>query len=211
MQKRWLLPIWFFLVLDLSGEGDRFLAAIGSMMVADLMIDMTTWTKELNPKEQDVRIWPRAVLVLTILGVCLGQGISMIRKVKPDLSPNIVETGKWFQSSTPSDATYAFASDNHNLAEWMPYLTQRTPLVAYWGAEWTGAYGYRYDLFWRMAGCSKLQSHTCLTGIFREIGRLPDYLIVQSQNKALASAVLMSTTWRVVREDAALVVFHREE
>ena len=135
----------------------------------------------------------------------------MIRKNRPDLSPSIVETGYWFQSSTPPDATYAFASDNHNLAEWLPYLTHRTPLVAYWGAEWTGAYGYRYDLFWRMASCATLQSYNCVLDIFREVGRLPDYLIVQSQNKVLASALLTTTNWRVIHEDDALLVFHRAE
>ncbi len=211
LRKNWTLPLWFFSLLYLVGESDRFVPLIGALMVADLLVDMSRFGPIADARPpQRLERWHTVVLLLLLL-IFSGQGLVMLYSRQPSLSVDALELGHWFQTNTPPKATFAFASNQHDLAEWLIYLTRRTPLIAAWGAEWTGQFPQQARLFGRMAQCSVGQSYSCLVDLFRSMGQEPDYIIVPSYYARLTSEMAGVPSWRRVRGDAAFTVFARQQ
>jgi len=197
VKGRWALVGWFAAVLLFTGEPDRYLAMIGSLMAGDLIAEVVRPRIQQSPTEQQ---WPNARLgqwaaAGLILSVVWWQGFKIARSVEPVLTNDDLDLGAWFQDKTPQSAAYLFISSQHDLSEWMPFLLRRTPATAPWGSEWIGRYSVESRRFDRLGECADAQSWVCVTAFLQDEGLSPDYLVVPSAMDPLVSELEADPAW----------------
>ncbi len=209
LRRRWLLPIWMISVALFLGEADRFEAMLASMLVADLIFDIASM-EELSVKP---RFIPRpilsAIFTFLFLGVFLAQGLKDIRSKIPALSPQALEVSTWVQDNSKDDASYLLLSGSHDLSEWFPYLTHRTPDIAYWGSEWTGSYLLEQSYFQSLSDCVEEGSSSCIYRLIDIADIDPDLLILPDSVPWNQEELAPQPNWTLVYDHAGFIVYSK--
>jgi hypothetical protein len=126
---------------------------------------------------------------------------------KPNLNAALMDMSEWFKTNSVPASSYVFLSDDHNLAEWMPFLTNRTTLVGHWGSEWNNTYDRDLAIFDRVGQCSRQESLDCLDTVFGNNKLNPAYLISLRSQAKLNNQLLKSRKWQQVFENDQFVVY----
>jgi hypothetical protein len=93
-----------------------------------------------------------AFLGLTLVPV-MFLGFRGIQWTEVALSDDLVEMGTWVKANSPEASQYLYLGNDHDVAEWLPYLVRRTPGISPWGAEWTGNYDLQNGLWGELSSC----------------------------------------------------------
>lgn len=88
-----------------------------------------------------------------------------------------VAAADWLRSETDPDATIVAVG---SVAEWLPYLSKRTLLVGFWGAEWKGP-GEFDRHFENQVTLSTCETAACVSGVVRGLDESPDYVYVPNR------------------------------
>ncbi|MFZ6026481.1 MAG: ArnT family glycosyltransferase [Chloroflexota bacterium] len=206
-RRKWLLPLWFMACFLFIGERDRFLGLVAVLLVADLLVDLTqAWPSRPSPDRRAA--WLAWLPVLLVLAFCYRSALKLVAAERPVLSQPVVAAGAWLQGNTPQDAVFLFAGGSHDLAEWLPYLAQRTPAVGLWGAEWTGAYARQSALSVQLSDCAERQAFDgCVNRLIQDEELHPGYLIIPTGLEQLRVEIEAASDWQLAFENDALAVF----
>lgn len=202
VRRRWLLPLWFLAMLFVS-EGDRYLVVLGSMMAAEALLDLagaipfSSAGQETREGRPAFRFAP-LIFLLLVLSVNYSDGLKeILSSFHPYLTEDSDALAEWFQTQTPADTTYLMINNSAEEAEWMPYLLQRTPSAASWGAEWNGQYAEQLDLVTGIFACAREASNSCV----EEYVSLLHSGYVVFNNKVESAATPKPADWRRVFEN----------
>ncbi len=206
--KKFYLPVWFALLVLFISEGWRFTIFVGALLAGGMIAEIY---RMLNPG--GFIAGPRRgaflrglVFVGLLLLVLCGAGANAIAAYSPVLTPDAYRVAGFFQQKTQAGSTFLLAAGVEE-SEWFPYLLQRTPLVASWGAEWTGAYAAQLGYVLEVVKCEEKQSLSCLDGVFAEVGRQPDYLITHTSSDTLTTQIEGNVKWQKVYQDGTYLVW----
>lgn len=178
-RRTFFLPVWFLAVFLIIGESDRFLILIGGLMAAEMiggLVELLQFKQ--TEKVENAAGWLLPGLVL--VGFIWGQASARIWQVTPSLSLSLEQAAAWLRDDTDSDATYLFFSASHDTAEWLPYISQRVPVIGHWGAEWLGTLQSRYNDWKRLSECAAADSAGCLEQVLAD--HPADYVLVPAAN-----------------------------
>ncbi|MBI9036077.1 MAG: glycosyltransferase family 39 protein [Bacteroidales bacterium] len=196
LRRRWFLILWFISSFILIGEGDRFLLIIGSVLLADLLWDILILIYNNKPSKKDQIMIYFAVIFFLVFSWLAS--FRNIQSKEPVLNTSIIQMSEWLKKQ-PSKDVYLFisGSENHDLAEWLPYLSRHTPVVGHWGAEWTGNYKTQF-YFWEEIGrCAKEQSLSCIEGITNELQSKPDHYIIPNSLETFIQKLESTGEWKL--------------
>lgn len=204
IRRRWAWLVWFLGALFLVGEPDRYLIVIGAMLTADMLVALGGLD---TAKVREAGAGLRIAGVGLVLLFCVWGGARALRAMSPSLSQPAIALGDWVREHTPSDATFLFASGEHDLAEWMPYLLRRSPVAAPWGSEWTGRFGYEPWLFGEVGICAETESLTCLWNLMSAEGLDPSYMIIPQEQRSLVAQAESDPGLQLVHDSEGFRVY----
>ncbi|MBI2864089.1 MAG: glycosyltransferase family 39 protein [Chloroflexi bacterium] len=192
--RRWLLPLWFFAIVLVMPDGQRFWVTVGAIAGAIAIIQLSTSIPG--------RLNYAFVAVLLLLPYQSTWAATV--SAQPGLSQSYLDLAVWMREETPQNTRYLFLSTDQSEAEWSAYLFRRVPIAAPWGAEWTGQYGLQYSMFAYQADCVRVQSLNCVERIYQQAK--PDYLVVPRLFSALSLQLQNAPSWtlRFANEDYAV-------
>lgn len=210
-KKRWLLPVWLIVIVLFLGEAARYEVLVACILTADLLGDfavMGNVERNWKPALQPVAF----ILAMgLIIGVFFAQGIKQLRARSPVLSEEILAAATWLNESTHPEDVYLLLSDSHDLSEWFPYLSLRTPAIAYWGSEWNGTYEEQQRNFGELGTCLGAGSFSCVVQLLNAIDAEPDYLILPESFADLGEQIRGESDWEVVYNFAGYTIFTSRE
>jgi len=210
LRRRWILPFWFILTAVILGEADRFLIPLAAMAAASLIVELPT---QLGGPADHASIVPRVAYtagIAALLFLSVYQGFLVIRATEPALSPEVLDLAHWMRGATDADAEFLLASDDHDLAEWLPFLLGRTPVVSPWGAEWTGDYDAQRRLSDALDQCAATESLECIEGLLPETQTSELYGVVPRLSANLVGDFAGSRSWAEAYRNDGYLVFQRE-
>jgi hypothetical protein len=180
--RKFGIPLLLFLsAMMLSGEGDRFVALLGSILFGVGILVLSKWYM---PNKGLLGLG-----LLGFIGVVIFQminaGFQEIKTSNPSLRQNAFDVARYVQENTPLHSRYLFVTGQSE-AEWFPYILKREPLVSKWGSEWLGTYYEQSSLQAAVALCRDEQSVECLKQL--EFHFEPsDILITRKSERRLTS------------------------
>jgi hypothetical protein len=183
LKRDFFLPTWFLLTLLFISEEERYLGIIASLIAAVVMVRLTSilaarfWP---NPNRHWARIGMLIFFVIVYYEVEIPR---IVIPTQPKLSADTFEMAAWFRIHSDKDVNYLFISDDHDEAEWLPWLLERKPTIGHWGSEWIGSYPQEIKLFDQLAGCATAQSYHCVETLLETNHLHPNYIIVAMSNK----------------------------
>jgi hypothetical protein len=207
MRRRWLLPLWMISIALFLGEAARFEAMLASMLAADLIFDLASMEDLSNTPHFIPRSILSAIFTFLILGVFLAQGLKEVRSKTPALSSQALEVSTWIRDNSKDDASYLLLSGSHDLSEWFPYLTHRTPDIAYWGSEWSGDYLMKQSYFQSLLECVEDQSSSCVYHLIDIADIDPDLMILPEGATWIYEEIASRSNWTLVYDQAGFIVF----
>jgi hypothetical protein len=207
MRRRWLLPIWMISIALFLGEAARFEAMLASMLAADLIFDLASMEDLTDAPHLIPRSILSAIFTLLILGVFLAQGLKDIRSKTPAFSSQTLEVSTWVQDNSNKDASYLLLSGSHDLSEWFPYLSHRTPDIAYWGSEWNGTYLLEQSYFQNLRECMEDESSSCVYHLIDIADIDPDLMILPEGATWIYEEIASRSNWTLVYDQAGFIVF----
>jgi hypothetical protein len=207
--KRWLLPVWIVLLFLIISDTDRFHIILSGLLIAELLVDVSrsdhiqsTWERKAGG-ESVVGI---AFLTL-VIGTILIIGFRGIQWTQVYLSRELVDVAQWLTWNTHKEDRYLFLSEGNSSAEWLPYLTSRTPGIGIWGSEWTNDYERQVWLQGEMDMCVRDQRFQCVINLFPEIGSNLDLIIVPASSEQLLSQISTKPEWKKAYANQGFVVY----
>ena len=210
LRRRWILPFWFILTAVILGEADRFLIPLAAMAAASLIVELPT---QLGGSAGHAGVVPRGAYtagIVALLFLSVYQGFLVIRATEPALSPEVLDLADWMGGATDADAEFLLASDDHDLAEWLPFLLGRTPVVSPWGAEWTGDYDAQRRLSDALDQCAATESLACIEGLLPETQTSELYGVVPRLSANLVGDFAGSRSWAEAYRNDGYIVFQRK-
>ena len=213
LTKKPFLPVWILVIaLACGSEGQRFVALVGALLAA-CMLDWL-YVKLIHIKSQ-----PRQVARLTgfaYWGVLLvlffmsrGNPFAIDRAGLNAFFTGAADLSRWFQSSTPANASYLLLSGEDWQQEWLPYLLNYPSAIGPFGAEWTGDYPRQLALYNRiLVDCTAQPLDCALTGLAQAQVK-PGLLIVPNDPAptSLDSALAQIPSWQRVYANAIFAVW----
>lgn len=191
---RWLLPVWFAVLLFGLGESDRFLVLIGALAAGELVVVLAASAVG-HTGDRALLALAGVVPGLVVCGVALAAAAFAQFKVQPALTPGILDAAAWIRHATPATFRYAELSASHDVGEWLPFLTRRTPAICPWGAEWTGSYARQSELFHANEECVRRQDAACVDEVLRRAGAAVDLLVLPASANVLRRDFTASGGW----------------
>lgn len=203
--KQRFLSIWFLLVLFFSSESDRFLITIAGIIVGFLVSEIITLLKR---NEKHVHSSWSPVLFLTIFVVIFYQyGWRTITTENiPSINNMTLELATYIKTKTPENYTFLVVA-NAEEAEWYPYLLNREPVIASWGAEWVGNYDQHLSWVYDVIRCKINDSFICVENIFNQIPKKPDLVITDIYSNNINKYLHNSILWNQIYENEHYMVW----
>ncbi len=206
---RWLLPVWILVVLLFMGQTDRFEILLCGLLIAEVLVDAS---RGIVPADRwkplaDTASFPGLLFLGLVMLPIVGLGFRGIQWSEWALSPGLLETAQWVRENTPEDVVYVYLGNEHDVAEWLPFLTRRTPGFAPWGAEWTGNYGTQLRLTDEMAACVSAQRFQCVKDFLASLGQEVELLVLPSEHIQMENEILSDPGWQQVFRNDEYVVF----
>ena len=174
---------WVVVVAALLAK-PRFPFAIGALIGGAAYFRLVVPAIEERLDESRLRAAASVGLTLVVVLAAVGTGVAYAgsqidahagsQSLPQFIDDDDIEAMEWAAENTDEDAEFVVLGD---AAEWFPYKTERTMLIAPWGVEWEGQEEYEQHLGW-FGNVSTCEDETCLTGEMDEIGVAPDYVYV---------------------------------
>ena len=218
-KRRWFLPAWMVASSYFIGK-NRFLFVAGSMVTAGFVFQAVI--PRLRRSGLDVRqarIASTATLALVVLGalsagILYGTGAAVAIFDDSHGQPQYLddadrEAQQWIKWNTEPSAEFVALGDS---AEYLPYTTDRTILVGFWGVEWKSAEGYYHqmELYDTLSECERA---ACLSSLLDHEGVSPDYVYVPKgeytvRGKELEQSPMMR--WSIVESDRYEIAYEND-
>ncbi len=208
---RWLLPAWTVVVVLFMGQTERFEILLCGLLIAEVLVDAS---RGIVPADRWKPLAGTASLPgLLFLGLVMlpivGLGFRGIQWSEWALSPGLLETTQWVKENSPEDSVYVYLGNEHDVAEWLPFLVSRTPGFAPWGAEWTGEYGTQLAIMDEMGACVSAQRFQCVKDLLATLGGEVQLLVLPSEHIQMENEILSDPGWRQVFKNDEYVVFRQ--
>lgn len=234
IRRRYLLPAWLAASSYLLGE-QRFTFFAGSMLTAGLVFERLVPTLAAavssspgtSPSSRR-RVASGIVVALVVLGstsvgvAYAGSRLDTAHESSTALPQTVDaadrEAMAWVSEYTTPSARFVVLGDS---AEWFPYYTDRTILVAPWGTEWKGPnrFGYHLDRYTTLSRCHRA---ACLDSELDAVEGDADYLYVpkgeytirgaeRNQSRWMRWSVVRSPKYELVHENRGVMVLRVRE
>ncbi len=211
VRGRLLLPVWVVVVIVTLGQTDRFEILLVGLLAGEALVDLSRLSGSGN--RMQMAAGPVTAGGLTFLALVLVPvaflGFRGIQWTDVALSDDLVETGAWLRENSPEDSQYLYLGTDHDIAEWLPYLSRRTPGISPWGAEWTGGYDRQGDLGGKLSSCVGAPVPGCLDAFFPSLSGDTTWLIVPGNQAGLVSATSNQEDWAEVFHNVGFRVYER--
>lgn len=197
---RWLLPAWTLVAIATLGQTDRFEILLLGLLAGEALADLSRFLGSSNRTQTavgSVTAGGLTFLALVLVPVVF-LGFRGIQWTDVALSDDLVETGAWVRENSPEDSQYLYLGGDHDIAEWLPYLSRRTPGVSPWGAEWTGSYDEQLQRLGEVNSCLSGPDTACLNRILASIGGDVEWLIVPVEDGRSWPALASDPDWEQV-------------
>jgi hypothetical protein len=210
LRRRWAIPAWFVAVFLTIGEAKRFFVILGCMAASQALGDLLNlvYREDEAHSRQNLLLYSASLAFL--LAFFSYQILRIVRSEKPRLSNSVLEATAWLRDHTALDAQYLSLIEDGDLAEWLPYLSRRTPLVAPWGSEWTGNYLGQQFLGDEIDNCIRAGSAVCLDEIVAADNRSVEYIISPS-DLAITGQLAADPGWSIDFQNDQLVIFGKKK
>jgi len=227
-KRRWFLPAWLLVAAFVVGK-NRFLFVPGAIVAATFVLDAVVPAVEEHVSTQSVRRAVPAIVVGAVVLAAVAGGTLYAASAVAGIrgtgtaQPQFVaaedhRAAAWVAENTHPDATFVVIGD---VAEWFPYLSDRTLLVGPWGVEWQSTSGY-YAQFARYGSISACPDAACIARSLDRADVRPDYVYVPKwhytvfdaphvQDPSMVASLEASDRFRVVFENDGVVIAAVEE
>jgi len=200
VKKQYTLPILFLFVSCVLFLVERYILTI-SFIVVGCMISSIY---KLFTSRKVISNRPLEKLVSTIAFTCLFipvyfQSFNLLSQQHPIIDQGMVDAGSYMKNKTPSGATYLplFIGDS-DAEEWLPYLSQREPVLSVWGSEWSGTFDIQGGETNNLRECIKMESISCLDAWLVSTQYHPEYIVMQTGIDQLTSSFEHNPEWMKV-------------
>jgi hypothetical protein len=207
---RWLLPIWTLFAVATLGQTDRFEILLIGLLGGEALVDLARTLGTSNGMRTSIgpETLGGPVFLVFVLAPLVFLGFRGIQWTEVALSDDLVEVATWVRTNTPEGGKYLYLAGDHDIAEWLPYLTRRTPGVSPWGAEWTGSYDEQLQRLDEVNGCIDEPDTTCLDRLIAALGGDIQWLIVPVENGQSWPALAHDPNWGSVFANDGFEVYH---
>jgi hypothetical protein len=208
MKRDWQKVVWGLGTGILVGESARFLAMFSSIALAELCIDLASFSIQTRENRAKSFLPAFAAILMTLFFILSGSLNNLVND-KPFLTNELINAASWMMNNSSPNSKYLFLSQNMNGAnEWMPYLSRRTPVIGHWGSEWLGDYYQKHEIMSRAIRCMEKDSWECIQRVTQKYTSRPDYLIFyKGEFEHLEADLNLSGTWQPVFKNESLVIY----
>ncbi len=179
-QKRWFLLSACIITPLFSLESRRFIIVLGCIFSAIAIYGIATQLIKLAQRYQRLSLLAAYGLTAIIVGAIYINGLQSILSQKPSLTSPLLETAEYIKTNSAAESLYLILADHHE-AEWFPFLAKRTPLFAFWGAEWNGNINSLRTGLYASMECGRNADMKCLEQAIQNTGSSPQYLVVMKR------------------------------
>ncbi|MBM3121068.1 MAG: hypothetical protein FJZ97_02645 [Chloroflexi bacterium] len=210
-RRRWLIPAWVTVTVAGLGQTDRFEILLCGLMAGEALVDLARFVSGVAGR---AALWGRnAVAGLAFLALALGPlgalGFRGIQWTEVELTAALVDTGRWIEGNTPPDSQYLYLGSSHDVGEWLPYLTHRTPGISPWGAEWTGKYDRERDRLGQLSACVSAKQVSCVEAFAGSAGLDVGLLIVPVEENSPWVSLEQDASWQLAFDNRSWRVYAR--
>ena len=204
-----LLPVWFGLILLLISEGDRYLITSGAVLIGMLASALAERIKYFAPP--GVLYWRSLIFLAVVTGLFYQLGWRTIPVENPSyIKAETLDLADYVKTQTDPDDVFLIVAEAEE-AEWFPYLLQRTPAAASWGAEWSGNYAQQLEQVSKIAECQKTDSFACLTESLQGLSAPPDLLITHLNTPIINQNLSDAPAWSVVYQNERYILWRHAD
>lgn len=193
---------WFLFVFLLLGDNARFLILIGALLAADLILDVLAVKPAQNHKQEEGQKVLAALGLLLLTGFLWARFFYAIQQYPQALDADLVQAANWMKDNSAPEDRYLYFAGDHDTAEWLPWLSQRTPAVGHWGAEWLGDYALRFSQWEDLSNCADQASLDCLTFFSASSEVSYDYILAENPVVGVADPFQDAEFKMVYKNDA---------
>jgi uncharacterized membrane protein YqjE len=213
IQKKFTLPTLFLLVLIIFQRQDRLILTVSFFIVGYIISFIyCVITSKKYFTNRPVEKLVSSIILLGMLFPVYMQSFNKLSIVLPLINQEILDMSSFMKNKTPLTATYlSIITGDAQDDEWFPYLTQREPVLADWGSEWSGAYVIEGLEEGELKKCVSLQSYPCLEDWFLSTSNHPDYIIMNAKLKQLSTSLRQSSDWKNVFSNWRYTVWEYSE
>ena len=204
-----LLPVWFGLILLLMSEGDRYLITSGAVLIGMLSSALAEHIKCFIPS--GALSWRPLIFLAVVAGLFYQLGWRTIPVENPSyIKAETLDLADYVKTQTDPDDVFLIVAEAEE-AEWFPYLLQRTPAAASWGAEWSGNYAQQLEQVSKIAECQKTDSFACLTESLQGLSAPPDLLITHLNTPIINQNLSDTPAWSVVYQNERYILWRNAD
>ena len=204
-----LLPVWFGLILLLMSEGDRYLITSGAVLIGMLSSALAERIKCYIPS--GALSWRPLIFLAVVAGLFYQLGWRTIPVENPSyIKAETLDLADYVKTQTNPDDVFLIVAEAEE-AEWFPYLLQRTPAAASWGAEWSGNYAQQLEQVSKIAECQKTDSFACLTESLQGLSAPPDLLITHLNTPIINQNLSDAPAWSVVYQNERYILWRHAD
>lgn len=210
--KKFTLPLLFLLILIIFQRQDHYILTISFIIVG---VSISFLYRFIESKIYlPNKILQNLVFSIILFGLFFPGYIRsylQLSEVQPLINNQMLDVGLFMRSNTLPQASYlSLFTDGSQADEWLPYISQRDPVLVLWGTEWTGTYVVQSRDNKKLVECIDFQSISCLEDWFVSTGRRPNYLIMSSSLSQLSSSLEKSTLYEAAYVNSSYMVWeHR--
>ena len=198
IKKKFTLSVLLLLVAIIFPDGNRFISTVSFIIVGYLVASIYSLLKSTHSiKNIPVEKLIFFVLFIGVFTPFYTKSLSILANQHPLINQEMIDVGIFMRERTRSDAIYVELFQNDDDAEWLPYLTQREPVLSQWGSEWLGTYEIQTTQGQALGRCQEQQDLVCMENQFISIGRRPDYIIIDNRIdlQQLSAQLLENSLW----------------
>jgi len=151
--------------------------------------------------------WRPLIFLAVVAGLFYQLGWRTIPVENPSyIKAETLDLADYVKTQTNPDDVFLIVAEAEE-AEWFPYLLQRTPAAASWGAEWSGNYAQQLEQVSKIAECQKTDSFACLTESLQGLSVPPDLLITHLNTPNINQNLSDAPAWSLVYQNERYILW----
>lgn len=208
-RKEFAFPLLFIFNSLFIFEGNRFvlflsfvLAGYGLKFIFDI-ITKNNFLLNIPVKKSLFSIFIACFLFFSYL-----QSFFVIAAIPTLINKDMINMANYLEAHSSKESKYlALITGDSQADEWIPYLSNRVPLIGFWGSEWTGQSTQQEELTQLKIDCSSIQKKTCLESLFEKLDEKPEYLFVEKKIETLSENLRSDPAGKVIYENSRYLLF----
>ncbi len=205
LNGKWLLPLWFGLILLIMSESARYSITCGAFLMG-VTAKYLAKSLSCSYEKQALSLKPKFFFFL-MLCLFLFQGWQIIPKSNhPLIQSDSLTLAEFIQTQTPPETKYLVVADTTE-AEWYPYLFRREPVAASWGGEWQGTYPEHLGYLLQIIECQENGSANCLQNVMSVLPKKADLVITHTGNTLLNENISSFLLWETLYQNQEYIVW----